>query len=122
MQLETSRLSLLIESTEIVADVVDALGVAILGIGILVATIMFLPSLFKPAQLVDAIGAFKVRIGRAMLLALEVLIAADIVKTVALEPTLENMATLGLLVIVRTFLSWALSLEIEGHWPWQSAK
>ena len=57
-----------------------------------------------------------------MMLGLEVLIAADIVKTVALTPTIENMVSLGLLVVVRTFLSWTLSLEIEGHWPWQSDK
>jgi uncharacterized membrane protein len=56
-----------------------------------------------------------------MLLSLEVLIAADIVETVALAPTIQNMTALGVIVIVRTFLSWALTLEIEGHWPWQSS-
>ena len=67
-----------------------------------------------------SVHEYKIRIGRAMLLSLEVLIAADIVETVALAPTIENMATLGVIVIVRTFLSWALTLEIEGHWPWQN--
>ena len=55
-----------------------------------------------------------------MLLGLEILIAADIVKTVAVKPTIENMGALGLLVLVRTLLSWTLELEIEGRWPWQS--
>jgi uncharacterized membrane protein len=61
----------------------------------------------------------KVRLGRALLLGLEILVAADIVRTVALEATLESVAVLGLLVLIRTFLSWALVVEIEGRWPWQ---
>ena len=61
----------------------------------------------------------KVRLGRALLLGLEILVAADIVRTVALEASLESVAVLGLLVLIRTFLSWALVVEIEGRWPWQ---
>lgn len=53
------------------------------------------------------------------MLGLEILVAADIVRTVALEATLESVIILGLLVLIRTFLSWALVVEIEGHWPWQ---
>ncbi len=117
-----THLSVMLESTQIVAEIFDVLGVAILVLGIGVATFLFLPSLFRPARLVEAIETFKIRIGRVMLLGLEVLIAADIVKTVALEPTMENVAALGLLVVVRTFLSWTLALEIEGHWPWQSKR
>jgi len=52
-------------------------------------------------------------------LGLEILVAADIIKTVALEPNLQNVLILGLLVIIRTFLSWSLVVEIEGHWPWR---
>jgi uncharacterized membrane protein len=63
----------------------------------------------------------KVRLGRALLLGLEILVAADIVRTVALEATLQSVAVLGLLVLIRTFLSWALVVEIEGRWPWQAA-
>ncbi len=59
-------------------------------------------------------------LGRALLLGLEVLIAADIILTVALELTLPNVAALGVLVLVRTFLSWAIEVETEGHWPWQA--
>ena len=64
--------------------------------------------------------ALKGRLGRTMLLGLELLVAADIVRTVALEATLQSVAILGLLVLVRTFLSWALAVEIEGRWPWQA--
>jgi uncharacterized membrane protein len=56
---------------------------------------------------------------RILLLGLELLVAADIVRTVALEPSLESVAVLGLLVLIRTFLSWSLIVEIEGRWPWQ---
>ena len=57
--------------------------------------------------------------GFALLLGLEILVAADIVRTVALDSTLQAIAVLGLLVLIRTFLSWALVVEIEGRWPWQ---
>lgn len=62
----------------------------------------------------------KVKLGKALLLGLEILVAADIVRTVALEATVESVIVLGLLVLIRTFLSWALVVEIEGRWPWQS--
>ena len=58
---------------------------------------------------------------RILLLGLELLVAADIVRTVALEPSLASVAVLGLLVVIRTFLSWSLVVEIEGRWPWQAA-
>lgn len=58
-------------------------------------------------------------LGAALLLGLEILVAADVIRTVALEPTWDNIASLGLLVLVRTFLSWSLVVEIEGHWPWR---
>lgn len=120
MEHEPNGLLLLLQSTEVVGEMFDVLGVTILVVGTLVATALFLPALSKPKTIVSAIGAFRIHIGRVMLLGLEVLIAADIVHTVAVEVTVENMAALGLLVAVRTFLSWALSLEIEGHWPWQA--
>jgi uncharacterized membrane protein len=63
--------------------------------------------------------AFKRAFSSGVLLGLDLLIAADIIRTVTLEPTLGNVAALGLLVLVRTFLSWALVLEAEGRWPWQ---
>ena len=61
----------------------------------------------------------KVRLGRALLLGLEILVAADIVRTVALDTTLRSVVVLGLLVLIRTFLSWSLVVEIEERWPWQ---
>jgi uncharacterized membrane protein len=65
---------------------------------------------------------YKHTLGRSLLLGLEILVAADVIRTVALEPTFENIAALGLLVLVRTFLSWSLVVEIEHRWPWQKSQ
>jgi uncharacterized membrane protein len=67
----------------------------------------------------EAYNVYKVRIGRTLLLGLELLVAADIVKTIALELTYVSLALLAGLIAIRTFLSWTLVLEIEGRWPWQ---
>ncbi len=57
-----------------------------------------------------------------MVLGLEVLVAADIVETVAIQPTFSNISVLAMIVVVRTFLGWSLELEMEGRWPWQKSK
>ena len=105
-----------------------ALGIEILGALVIVAgvlrvtitrgTIRFLFKLDEPG----AYGSYKQQMGRSLLLGLEFLVAGDVVRTVALEPTLLNVSVLGLLVLVRTFLSWSLAVEIEGHWPWQAQR
>ncbi len=66
-----------------------------------------------------AVRLFKRVIAGGLLMGLDLLIAADIIKTVTVEPTLENVVALGLLVLIRTFLSWSLILEVSGRWPWQ---
>jgi uncharacterized membrane protein len=105
-----------------------ALGIEILGAIVIFAgvmrvaitrgTVRFLAKLDEPG----AYDNYKHQIGRSLLLGLEFLVAADVIRTVALEPTLDNVAVLGLLVLVRTFLSWSLTVEIEGRWPWQPRK
>lgn len=65
---------------------------------------------------------YRVGLAKALLLGLEFLVAADIVRTVALTPTLQSVAMLAVLVVVRTFLSWSLTVEIEGRWPWRGAE
>jgi uncharacterized membrane protein len=103
-----------------------ALGIEILGAVVIVAgvlrvaitrgTVRFLMKLDRPG----AYEGYKQQMGYSLLLGLEFLVAGDVVRTVALEPTLINVAVLGLLVLVRTFLSWTLTVEIEGRWPWQA--
>ncbi len=67
-------------------------------------------------------SACRQRMGRGLVLGLEVLVAADIVETVAIQPTLSNIGVLAMIVAVRTFLGWSLEVELEGHWPWQKSK
>lgn len=100
---------------DFVGTLIDIFGVAVILVGILLASVRY----FSQMRAQRAYTRYKIEIGLALLLGLEILVAADIVKTVAIEPHLENVAVLGLLVIIRTFLSWTLVLEIEGRWPWQ---
>lgn len=70
-------------------------------------------------RLTDIVEDYRVLLARAILLGLEFLVAADIIRTVATAPTLQNLTVLGVIVLIRTFLSWSLALEIEGRFPWQ---
>lgn len=65
-----------------------------------------------------AYRALRATFGHSILLGLEILVAADLIRTIAVDPTLQNLAVLGGLVLIRTFLSWSLEVEIEGRWPW----
>jgi len=102
---------------ELAAEGIEALAVAVIVIAIVHGSLRYLFHLKQ--QVGDAFERYKSQLGKALLLGLELLVAADVVKTVVLEPTLQNVAILGLLVIIRTFLSWSLVVEIEGRWPWQ---
>jgi uncharacterized membrane protein len=102
------------------ANALEAIAVALIIGYILFATLEWLVrSLLQRHFSVEHYRRFRAMLGRAMLLGLEILIAADVVRTVALAPTFGNFEALGLLVIVRTFLSWSIVVEIEGRWPWQ---
>ncbi len=67
----------------------------------------------------DVVPAFRKTLGRSILTGLELLVAADIIRTVAVEPTLQSVLVLGLIVLIRTFLSFSLEVEIDGRWPWR---
>jgi uncharacterized membrane protein len=90
--------------------------------GALGTTVAFVRRSVKEGSLNAAFSQFRNDFGRAILLGLEFLVAADIVGTVAIGPTLQDLAVLGLLVLIRTFLSFSLEVEISGRWPWQSGK
>ena len=101
-------------SIRIVGSGIELFGVVIIVTGIAWSTYRQL----RQPILQDS-NVYKIRIGRSLLLGLEVFVAADIIKTVAHELTFLSLGLLAGLVLVRTFLSWTLSLEIEGRWPWQ---
>ncbi len=107
---------------EYAALLIELLAVAIIIVSIMVAVGRYLFRRVVRHTDEDHYHQLKVSLGKALLLGLEVLVAADIVRTVALEATLESILVLGLLVLIRTFLSWALVVEIEGHWPWRQVK
>jgi uncharacterized membrane protein len=106
---------------EYAALLIEILAVMIIIVAIVVALTRYLVRYATRRSGDDLYHQLKVSLGKALLLGLEFLVAADIVRTVALEATLESVIVLGLLVLIRTFLSWSLVVEIEGHWPWRKA-
>lgn len=70
----------------------------------------------------ELIPAFRRTLGRSILTGLELLVAADIIRTVSIEPTMESVLVLGFIVLIRTFLSMSLEVEINGRWPWQESR
>ncbi|MEF8729099.1 MAG: DUF1622 domain-containing protein [Accumulibacter sp.] len=106
------------EIAEIVGLLFDGLGVVVIVLGTLLAAGR-LVILNRRAG--DGYRQFRQDIGRGILLGLEFLVAADIIRTVAVTPTLEGVLVLGLIVLIRTVLSTALQVELEGRWPWQRA-
>jgi uncharacterized membrane protein len=102
-----------------VAMSIEALGMIVVVVGIAAAGWYFFNAV--GAQTGSAYAEVRKRLGRAILLGLELLVAADILKTVAFEPTLQRALTLALIVLIRTFLSFSLEVEITGHLPWHKS-
>ncbi len=105
---------------EYVAKGMEAIGVIIIALGALIAITRFLISQLKFKN--HLYTRLRRELGKAILLGLEVLVAADIIATVVTEPTLKKVFTLGVIVLIRIFLSMSLQVEIEGKFPWQSKK
>ena len=110
------------EIVEIVGQGVDAAGVGIILFGAIIAGAFFVRRTLAGDRSDRSYNAFREGLGRALLLGLELLVAADIIRTVAVTPTIESVLVLALIVIIRTFLSWSLEVELNGRWPWQHAK
>jgi uncharacterized membrane protein len=102
---------------EFVGTAVDTAGVSVVLIGAIIATTRFL--LKSQADALNVYRVCRQDLGRAILLGLEFLLAGDIIRTVVVHPTLDNLIVLAIVVVIRTFLSITLQLEVEGHWPWQ---
>ena len=103
---------------ELAAGAVEGAGVAVIVGGIVLVTLVLSARGRRDRQ---GVGYRDLRrgIGRAILLGLELLVAADIIRSVAITPTFATVGVLGLLVVVRTVLSSSLEVELEGRWPWQ---
>ena len=107
------------ETIEAVGKGVDIAGVAAIILGSLVATWILVTRAIAGERGLDAYVRYRRGIGRAILLGLELLVAADIIRTVAVDPSFESLGVLAVIVAIRTFLSFSLQLELEGRWPWQ---
>jgi len=99
------------------AQGIETLAVSIMVILIIVGTVRWL--IHTRMKMEKAYEHYRVVLGKSLLIGLELLVAADIIRTVAVASTMSNIVTLGVLVLVRTFLGWTLTVEAEGYWPWQ---
>jgi uncharacterized membrane protein len=103
-----------------VGQAVDAVGVAVILVGLIVASGVALDRLRRGEP--GIYTRYRQSLGRSILLGLELLVAADIIRTVAGTPTLASVAVLGAIVAIRTFLSFSIELEVNGRWPWQQPR
>lgn len=102
----------------------SSLGIEVLAVVIIVGSISFGSLRFLlhlSKRVADPYRQYKELFGRSLLLSLEFLVAADVIRTVLLDLTPKGIGIPGALVVIRTFLSWSVVVEIEGHWPWRSA-
>jgi uncharacterized membrane protein len=108
------------ETMDDVAKVFEAVGVAVLAVGFVVGFAQAGISFVRGEDRSAVYRALRSFVGRTILLSLEILVAADLIRTVAVDPSLENVASLGVIVLIRTVLSFSLDVEIEGRFPWRS--
>lgn len=111
----------MLDVVEYVSVAIEVLAVVVITIGIVYAISVYFIGRSDSDRSQRIERVFRERLGHALLAGLEILVAADVIRTVALERSLESVAVLGLLVLIRTFLSWSLVVEIEGRWPWKAA-
>ena len=109
----------LFEFIETVGKVMDAVGVAVIAGGALISMV---GAATRLGRKVEVYRPLRRQLGASILLGLEFLVAADIIRTVAVTPDLRSVLVLGAIVLIRTFLSYSLQLEVTGYWPWQGAK
>lgn len=106
---------------ETAAMAMEVVGVGVIVLGAAVASVVFLAQL-RPRGVTKSYAAYRVGLARSLLLGLELLVAGDIIRTVVVAPSLENVGLLAAVVLIRTFLSLTLELEVTGRLPWQRAK
>ena len=105
----------------IIVHVADGIGVAVLIVGLFLSAILALRAWRNTGDGTKAYTVLRRTLGGAILAGLEVLVAGDLIRTVAVDPTLDNVLILGIIVLIRTFLSFSLEIEIEGTLPWKRA-
>jgi len=107
-----------IDGLRSVAQILEIIGATALIVGFVIATVRCVLQVNQLGA-TQAIQGYRQAIGRVVLIGLEILVAATIIKTIILDPTLENMGLLAMMIAIRTALGWAMVLEMNGRWPWQ---
>ena len=110
------------ELVETVGKAIDLSGVGVIVVAAVVATALYVAELGRRGDGLRAYRRYRQRIGRGILLGLEFLVAADIIRTIAVEPSFRGVGVLAIIVAIRTFLSFTLEVELEGRWPWQERR
>jgi uncharacterized membrane protein len=101
------------------SETLDIISFAVILIAVAISTVVFIVKVWQSGFLANY-RDYRANLGRGILVGLELLIAADILKSVVVDPTLQGIAVLGGIVLIRTFLSISLDVEINGHWPWET--
>jgi uncharacterized membrane protein len=109
----------IIEAIEFGGLIIDILGVLVILGGIVWGLLHWVRDRLSNADVCSVYRDCRQRIGRAIVLGLEILVASDIIHTVVVDPTFANAGVLAVLIVVRTFISWTLVLDLEARWPWQ---
>ncbi|HYH17252.1 MAG TPA: DUF1622 domain-containing protein [Azospirillum sp.] len=112
----------LTHAAELITAGIEAAGIVIIVLAALIASCLFLRDGFRAGRWTAAYERYRANLGRGILLGLELLVAADIVGTVAAPMDIRTIGVLALVVLIRTFLSFSLEVEIRGHWPWQDSR
>ncbi len=107
-----------IDGLRSLAQILEIIGACALILGFVIATIRCVLQI-SHLGVTLAIGGYRRAIGRVVLIGLEILVAATIIKTITFDPTLENMGLLAMMIAIRTALGWSMALEMNGRWPWQ---
>jgi len=107
---------------EIIAQLLEGMGVLAIMAGTVLALAEATRNLILRCEGQKVFDLFRTRLAKSILIGVEFLIAADIVGTVIIEPTMESFGVLAVIVLIRTFLSFTLEVEIEGRWPWQRGR
>lgn len=109
-------------AADLVGTDIELAGVAALVIGAVLAFILFIGALAHRRDASVAYRGLRRDLGKAILIGLELLVAADIIRSVAIAPSFSSIGVLGMIVVIRTFLSWSLDVEVNGRWPWQGSR
>lgn len=105
-----------------ISEGIDFAGVVVIAFGAIAGVLGFARDVLRQEKVVTAYDRLRTFLGRSLLLGLEFLVAGDIIKTVAIEPTFDSVTVLAIIVLVRTVLSLSIDVEIDGRWPWDAAR